>query len=75
MKITFSENELINFYKSADAFLHDFIKTIGNLMDEYNYDYIHQLLEDYNEFDWYDEIEKIENIFRQFGIEIEGDEE
>lgn len=71
MKITFSENELIDFYDSADAFLRDFIKTIGNLMEEYNYDYIHQLLEDYNEFDWYDEIEKIENIFRQFGIEIE----
>ena len=74
MKITFSEDEMINFYKSADAFLLDFIKIISNIMDEYNYDYIHQLIEDYDKFDWFDEIEKIADIFRQCGIEIGEDE-
>ncbi len=72
MKITFSEDEIMNFYDSADAFLLSFIKDIADVMDTYNYDNIHQLIKDYHTFDWFDELEQIADIFRQFGIEIEG---
>ncbi len=70
MKITFSEDEMMNFYDSADVFLLNFIKTIAETMDENDYDNIHQLIEDYDTFNWFNELVEMADIFRQFGIEI-----
>ena len=70
MQITFSEDEMMNFYDSADRFLLSFIKDVADVMDTYNYDNIHQLIKDYDTFDWFDEKVKMADIFHQFGIEI-----